>query len=528
MISLLSGLLSGITLPTVIGSFKFPDLGVLAWFSLIPFYLRIKKSSPRSALGQGFLFGFGFYGISLYWIFIAMHTYGDIPLWGSLLGIFLAVLLMALFPAVTAMLAALFSERGPPLWIVFPLIWVVSDFARTVIPLGGFPWSSLAYTQKSFLPLLQSLDVTGIYGITFLVIFSNAIVGECFLSLKNKTRFPLKPVLFFSLIFIATFVYGQVRLRQVRHDIEGRRTLKVSMIQGNIPQEQKWLEEKIDEIIVRHVFLSEEALKEKPALVVWPEAAYPAAISPENKVLPNLASFPIPLLIGVVSYDGVVPAIWPPSPQDIENTGFHLYNSAVLVKTGGLVADRYDKQHLVPMGEYVPLKGVFGSLNQIVPSMSSFTPGNKLNLMDIGLSPATPLRFGVTICYEDLFPSISRTFTRNGADFLVNLTNDAWYEYSSAVFQHFDFSRFRAIENRRAMVRATNTGVTGFFSPAGDVIKEAPLFKELILTAEIPVGGLTSFYTHYGDIFVWLCVVGFALVVVKFFWKFFWGSPHAS
>jgi len=224
-----------------------------------------------------------------------------------------------------------------------------------------------------------------------------------------------------------------------------------------------------------------------------------------------------------VTYDGVIPTIWPPSPEDIKNTGFHLYNSAILVRSGGLVTDRYDKQHLVPMGEYVPLKGVFGSLNQIVPSMSSFTPGHTFNVMDIGHSPATPLRFGVTICYEDLFPSISRIFTRNGADFLVNLTNDAWYEYSSAVFQHFDFSRFRAIENRRTMVRATNTGVTGFFSPTGEVIKEAPIFKELILTAEIPLGGSTSFYTHHGDIFAWLCVVGFIFVIAKFYLR----SPHA-
>jgi apolipoprotein N-acyltransferase len=502
---LLSGLLSGVTLPTAIGNHRWPDLGILAWISLVPLYLVLSKK--RSPFKEGFVWGVGFYGISLYWIFIAMHTYGDVPAWGSLLGVTLAVVIMAFFSAAASWGAVWLARRGIPFALAFVLLWVVQDFARTYFPFGGFAWSSLGYSQHSFLTLLQMMDLTGVYGVTFVLVVSNAFFAELYLFSRREHSFPKILAVSAAALFMSTMIYGKIRLMDVRKDLASRQMMTMALVQGNIPEDEKWQDEKSDEIIRRHFELTQVALKQNPAFLIWPEAAYPMVVPADIQRLEIFQKLTVPLLMGVVTYDGEVPSEWPPKKED---KSFHLYNSALLIEPKGFVSGRYHKNHLVPMGEYVPLQEVFYFLKNIVPSISGFTPGHALNLLGRG-----DIRFGVTICYEDLFPEISRAFVREGADFLVNLTNDGWYEHSSAVYQHFDFSRFRAIENRRAMARATNTGVTAFFSPTGEVIASAPVFSEAVLSAVVPIGGPGSFYTAFGDLFAWGCFFEIVLLVLK-------------
>ncbi len=516
--AILSGLLAALTLPTAFGKAPLPNLGPLAWIALVPLYLAVRSSGPKAAFHRGFLFGCAFYSLSIYWIFVAMRTYGEVPAWGSALGLALAVMIESFFVALAASLAVGVAGRRTTRFVfAFPLAWVAQDFARNFIPFGGFSWSQVAYTQRSFLTLLQILDLTGVYGVTLLLGLSNALVGEIWLWLRRRRGFPKRTSAVFAVLLIASLGYGLLRIGQIRRDAGTREKLRVVMVQGNIPQDEKWQEEKIEEIIVRHLQLSAEAARLAPHLIVWPEAAYPAVLPPEL-VRVDLLDLPVPLLMGVVTYEGVIPEAWPPQPKD---PSFALHNSAVVIEPGGYIADRYDKNHLVPMGEYVPLQKLLFFLDKIVPAASSFTPGRELNLMRVGArfprpgGETPPLQFGVTICYEDLFPEISRSFTRRGADFLVNLTNDGWYEYSSAVFQHFDFSRYRAIENRRSMVRATNTGVTGFFGSTGEVLAEMPPFEEGIVGAEIPLGGVMSLYTRFGDLFAWGCVGALGLLMVR-------------
>ncbi len=504
----LSGILTALAFPTSIDGFRLPDLGILAWISLVPLYLYLREVSPTRAFQATFLFGTTFYGICFYWFFIAMHHYGEIPVWGSLLGLLVVVVIITSFAALATSLSVWMSSKGNlPLALTFPLAWIAQDYARNFIVVGGFPWSSLAYSQRSFLTLLQILDLTGIQGLTFLILLSNVLVGELVCWLRKRRGFPAVPAVLFLALFTLSLANGRIRLGQVRKDLSSRERLRVAMIQGNIPQEQKWMEEKIEEIIARHIVLTEEANKEHPDLIVWPEAAYPAVMPPDLIQVDLLKELQKPLLMGVVTYEGTIPDLWPPKPDD---SSFAMFNSAVLIEPRGYIAGQYNKVHLVPMGEYIPLKPLFFFMDKISPSFSSFTPGKEFNLLGEGKR-----KFGVTICYEDLFPEISRTFVRKGADFLVNLTNDAWYDRSSAVFQHFDFSRFRAIENRRAMVRATNTGVSGFFSPTGEVIASAPVFEEAYVVANIPLGGPKSFYTRLGDLFTWGCVIVLGLILGK-------------
>ena len=520
---LLTGLLAGLSLPSSFGSIHLPNLGGLAWVSLIPLYLSLRRQISQNPKNQktsfkyGFLFGVGLYSVSLYWIFIAMYHYGEVPAWGSFLGVAVVVFFLSAYVGAAASLAVFLSQYAP-VWVVFPMAWVGQDFVRTYFPFGGFPWSSLGYSQSASIHLLQILDLTGIYGLTFLILLGNVFFGELWLWFQKREKFPKACFVMGVLLFSLSLIYGSYRYHREKTEAAKYPTLKVVLIQGNIAQEDKWIEEKVEEILARHMAMSEEATQDrKPTLILWPEAAYPVVMPPDMKRVRLLNDLTVPLLMGVVSYRGTIPKDWPPSPDD---TDFTLYNSAFLISPGGLIEDHYEKIHLVPLGEYVPMGRLLFFLNKIVPSISSFTAGQALNLMSV-----REHKFGVTICYEDLFPSISRGFTEKGADFLVNLTNDGWYEKSSALYQHFDFSRFRAIENRRSMVRVTNTGITGVFSPTGEVIAEAPLFQQSILTVDVPVGGELSLYTRFGDFFAWGCVVTLGLLLVG---KYMWRHHHGE
>ncbi len=506
LLALASGLLTALALPTAFGAHRFLHLGGLAWIGLMPLVWALRRQKSEHGFSIGFLWGCAYYGISLYWMFIALRVYGEVSPWVSALGLALSVMIEATFTGLAIWLAGFLKRRGLPMALGLPLAWVVQDYLRNFIPFGGFSWSALAYTQHDFRTLLQVLDVTGVYGITFLVVMANVVLAELVV-LRRRVLF--WPAGVFVALFILAVGYGGWRFKNIQHVENSSERLQVAIVQGNIPQDQKWLEEKIEEIVLRHLVLTRESLVSHPDLVLWPEAAYPAVLPPEIKRISLMEGLPVPLLMGVVTYTGLIPETWPIMTDE---TDFRLYNSAVLVQPGGTLTARYDKSHLVPMGEYIPLSRWLPFLRQVVPAMGEFTSGSRVELMTLE-STSPPRRFGVTICYEDLFPEIARRWTQRGADFLVNLTNDAWYEDSSAVFQHADFSRYRSIENRRALVRATNTGVTAVFGPTGETLATAPLFEEAVLTATVPLSGVRSFYTSFGDIFAWGCVVVVTLLL---------------
>lgn len=514
-----SGILSAFALPFSYESFRVLNCGALAWFALVPLLLAVKKShSVKRAMGLGFAYGITHFFISLYWMVIALYRYGEVPLWASLLGLGLAVVLMSVFPMGACGVAFALTRRlswNRTVWIL-PAVWTAFEWLRNFLPAGGFPWASLGYSQHGFLTLLQILDVTGVYGVIFLVVMGNAVVamwiGTLGLGVAReaaKTRFA--PTGWLIGLLAVALVYGHFRLVQIGARVAVSPLLKVALIQGNIPQEEKWQEEKVEEIINRHVEWTSKASSSSPDLVIWPEAAFPAVLPPELKSIGDLEDVKTDLLMGVVRYDGTMPETWPAD----DSSTFRLFNSAVLLKPMGEIEDRYDKVHLVPVGEYVPFAGWLPFLREIVESMGTFTEGKGHHLLNL-----KGKKFGTTICYEDLFPEISRTFVRGGADFLVNLTNDGWYDRSSAIFQHFDFSRYRAIESRLTMVRSTNTGVTGIFAPTGEVLASLPPFEEGILPAQVPLkpaGWGMSFYSRFGDVFAWGCVVFLVAVTLKAF-----------
>ncbi|MCX5714358.1 MAG: apolipoprotein N-acyltransferase [Candidatus Omnitrophica bacterium] len=275
--------------------------------------------------------------------------------------------------------------------------------------------------------------------------------------------------------------------------------IKISVIQANIPQDLKWQESARDFIIRKYLGFNTVAASARPDLLIWPEAALPVVLEEEPEyyrlLINNVRQIKTPLLFGAVT----------------QSKGLY-YNSACLVSGEGQFLERYDKIHLVPFGEYIPLKKALPFLETIVP-IGDITPGRQYSIFEVPNSKV-PNKFSVLICFEDLFPELSREFVRRGASFLANITNDAWYKKTSAAAQHFQASVFRAVENRVYLVRAANTGISGFIAPSGRIVSlvrdssGSTIFIDGITTQVIPIERHgPTFYGEKGDFFILLLLL---------------------
>ncbi len=482
-LAILSGILLIFIFPTVLFGYHFPDLGILAWIALVPLFLAIKNKSPKNAFGLGLLAGLVSFSIILYWIRILS------PLIGLLILAFYLALYIALF-CFLFNLCLRFTVYGLR-FIVAPCLWVALEYLRSIF-LSGFPWALLGHSQYLNIPLIQISEFTGAYGVSFLIVLVNATIayriGEV-QSPKSKVR-KILPIAIVAIIVGACFTYGKLMLR-ASHLTPRTSELKVGIVQGNVDLEEKWSEILHEKVLDTHIRLTEEVAKEEPELIVWSETATASCLKHEEGDLAKLSNLAKKLkshlLIGSL---------------DLATQGDY-YNSAFLISPQGNIAYQYNKVHLVPFGEVIPLRRQIPLLARLVEGMGGggFRAGEELTIFDIDGK-----RFGVLICYEGLFDNLVRKFVKKGADFMINITNDAWYERTSAPYQHFSFSIFRAIENRVPIVRAANTGVSGFIDSYGRIRKDLDIFIEGTLVDKISLKKQETFYTRFGNLFAYLCL----------------------
>jgi apolipoprotein N-acyltransferase len=290
--------------------------------------------------------------------------------------------------------------------------------------------------------------------------------------------------------------YGSWRIKQVDQIVSASWLVRVTVVQGNIEQPKKWDLAFQDETVDIYLRLSCSGRASSPDLVVWPETATPFYLFNDQrlteKVLNGIRCIDADFLIGSPSFE-------------LRDDRTCFYNSAYLLSVEGKVLGKYDKAHLVPFGEYVPLKKWLPFLGKIVEQVGDFAPGEKGRTLSW-----KGMHLGVQVCYEIIFPELSRSMAGNKAAFLINLTNDAWYGYSSAPYQHFSMTIFRAVENRRPLIRSANTGISGFVDPAGRVLMKSPIFKEAVLTSDLPVLRVETVYTRFGNLFAVVCLIAAA------------------
>ena len=494
-------------------SYPKPDMGHFAWIALVPWLVLIgsRESPPVVA---SFLIGTGFFVYNSSWL--GYVTYAG---W---LG--LSFYQVAYFVAFAVAGSFLYRALGLPLFLFVPFLWVSQEYLRSFV-LTGFPWFFLAHTQYSYLSIIQIADITGAYGVSFMVVIINACFADAVLRWWNG-KTPHMPVTLAFVIALIPLSYGMFRLASLGIE-EGPR---LSIVQGNIPLSVK-MDERLEQ---RKANLNKYLSLSKGAgptdIVVWPETMAPGLLNIDpnlfgreidhfsqssiTKLAEDLQTY---LLVGGIALD-------PDIKSDKDNTFF---NSAFLYNPDGKLTERYDKLHLVPFGEYTPLKEYFPFLKKMVPYQIGLSPGNDWHLFTFKTRDRKEYRFAALICYEDTVPPLVRRFKQLGADFMINITNDAWFKDSAELDQHLAIMVLRAVENRVGIARAANTGISAFVAPTGDIytlLHNEGKRREVegILEANILLSPGESWYTAHGDIFAKICLaISLGLLLGPTFRRFY-------
>lgn len=466
-------------------SFPKIDYSPLMWIALVPWMFAIDGKRPRSVFGWSHLTGFLFFFGTLYWV-----------MYVTWVGAVLLMLYLALFFGLFGLIYRYLSDQSLGFKIlVLSSCWVALEFIRGHF-LTGFGWAALCHSQYENLLLIQIADITGMYGISFLIVAVNVLSKENLafvLGRSSETRKDLIKVNIVVLgILCAVYGYGLWRFTQAK-TVE---SVRVAVVQGNIPQDEKWEVSNRSSTIEKYLRLSREALQGNPQLIIWPETAFPGLIEEMPGLMEQIREFvrvsKVPMLVGVVT-------------EEMQQ----YYNSAVLISADGEMAERYDKLHLVPFGEFLPLRKQLPFLADFVP-IDDFSSGREAKVFRLP-ADGKDILFSAVICFEDTLGYIVRRFAVRGAQFLVNMTNDAWFEDSKEPFMHLQSAVFHTIETRRSLVRAANTGVSCLIDPYGRVVKylENEHGKKTYVSGaavfNVAVNSTATFYTKSGDVFTYLC-----------------------
>ncbi len=469
----------------------------VAFFALIPVFIVVHRSSWKGIAFYGIFFGIASYAIFNYWLgkFHPLALFIVPPIYG---GYFLIV-----FPFLK-LADTLFPKKA---YIVQTFIWLSYEYLKTRGFLG-YSYGNMGYSQYLFRPLIQIASITGVWGVSFFVVFPSALIGN---SLKdgfkgfNKLLQSIKvPGLVYLSLFIAAIIFGFID----RVDYSHSKKWKTALIQQNVDP-WKGGERPYERSLNILLRLSKEATKENPDIIIWSETSFVPGIDWHTRYRTDIDKYllvkrlvdylkkqKIPYVIG--NDDGEL-------AKDENGNNIRVdYNATVLYEKGRIVKT-YRKLHLVPFTEYFPYKKTFPRIyNWLVNADTHFwKEGKEYTVFD-----AAGVKFSTPICFEDTFGDLCRGFIRHGAEVLVNMTNDSWSFSVTAEMQHMSMAVFRAVENKRTVVRSTNGGITCSIDPNGKILDMLKPFIEGYLITTVPVyTGRETLFTRWGDWFAWFSLL---------------------
>ena len=475
---------------------SFPDVGhpLVAWVSLVPLLVAIVRApSAMLAMRHGLVTGVVHFAGVVYWIPRVMSQYGGLPTplsWGIHA---LFVLYLALFPAFFAAGQWTLVRRfGVSAVLMAPCVWVTSELGRIYL-FTGFPWELLGYSQTPIIPVAQVASVFGVLGLSALVAWVNGAVALVLVDIRPR-RWRVAATTAVMLIVVISLGHHRVRSGALTASGDA---IRVAAVQGNVAQSDKWDPARRDAILDKYLRLTHQAAEEGAEFVVWPESATPFSfgLDPRADRIRELArARSVHVLFG--------------STDVVGRDEPEYYNAAIVVDPRGESPAVYHKQHLVPWGEYVPMRGWLFFVSPLVENVGGFTAG-----ADATVLPVRGHGVGTAICYEIIYPGLVRELVTSGSQLLTTVTNDAWYGRTSAPHQHFQMATMRAIEGGRYLVRAANTGISGAIDPYGRVLVRTPLFEDAVVIADVRLLDHATIYSRIGDLGAWVCA-GLTLVAL--------------
>ena len=491
----------------VLLALSFPKFGhpAFAWIALTPLLVALgRRMSLAGAFWLGLLTGNVYLWGTLYWLSNVMTRYGEINLAGSIVINALFIAYLALYPALFAVVVRrLLMAFGPPALAAVPFVWTATELGRMYI-FTGFPWVLLGYSQTTVLPIAQAASVVGVFGVSAIVsATSAALAGVVLARAWRPAALVLAGVLLLA-------VWGNVRARTAELTRAGE-PIRVGIVQPNT------LEEDVEaavrdpakgrEIVDRDLSLTRDALAKGAALVLWPEsglAPYTMDDFPDvsRAIRETARQAGVPILVGSDQLE------WRTSggKRELERQ----FNAAFLIRADGTTAAVYRKIHLVPWGEYVPLRDLLTFVGPLVRAIGrGFDAGNTMTLLPVGRHPIS-----TAICYEIIYPDLVRRFVLEGSELLTTITNDSWFGKTSAPYQHFEQASMRAIEEGRYLVRSANTGISGIVDPYGHVLARTDIFHPAVVVGEARLLTATTVYTRIGDVFAYASVVITAALLI--------------
>ncbi|MGB0105263.1 MAG: apolipoprotein N-acyltransferase [Candidatus Sulfotelmatobacter sp.] len=514
-----------VVLSSVLQVLIFPLAGiyVLSWVAFAPLIVALLRARPGGVReingsvnlqaakpGQAFLLayvsGILWYAGTCYWIYNTMHEHGGLSVPSALLALFLFCLYLGLYHGLFGLLLSWTVGPGGDYrraLIAVPFLWVAVELAR--FDVTGFPWNLLGTAQVDNISLSRITTWTGVYGVSFEIMLVNVAVAAAFVVPRKKRSTLLLAAL------AAAAVLQAGRLVDAPTIPADHAAL---LVQENIPVDETWTRETFERTLRELTDLSEKGLSEKDLsekdlsvsgasnskpgidLIVWPES--PAPFFTSDPLFRN----PVSQMARDTHSWVVTGAIGTASAAQGGRSASQVFNSAALISPSGVWSAHYDKVHLVPFGEYLPFPKLFAFAGGLTKEVGEFEAGESRAPLDAGGT-----KLGVFICYESVFPGEVRQFADQGAQVLVNLSNDGWYGDSGAYAQHLNQTRMRAIENDRWLLSATNTGVTASIDPYGRTVARLPRKERAALVAPYALTSVTTFYTRHGDWFAWLCAI---------------------
>ncbi len=482
------------------------DLSLFAWAAFVPLFYAIEDEPLARVFGWAWLAGFAFYLGSLYWIPIPLHDFADVRMEFAIVPALLLAGVLALYSGCAVWCGAYVTRRlAIPIVVTMPIAWTAAEWLRSFFPVG-FPWNLVGYAAYRHLELIQFAEFTGVYGVSALIVFFNTVV---YVVLFRRASNRLQAVSLGALtaLLVILIGFGSWRIQALKR-MAPRGEFRVAMVQGNIPQSLKWDPNFLPQSFKVYQDETAFAASRGADLVAWPEAAAAFFFQPEDRypaefqgdeayrdaLLQLARTTGDPILFG--------------APTLAERDGqLGFYNRAYLVSGAGQVVSHYDKIQLVPFGEYVPASAILGYfVNRVVHGIGDMIPGAEQTLF-----PLKGARLGILICYESVFPDLTRREVQRGADVLVNITNDAWYGRSSAPYQALAMAAVRCAETKVPMIRVANTGISAIITPTGEITARTPLFKRGTEIETVAWRPMRTVYTIVGDLFAEIC---FALAAI--------------